>query len=149
MRVWDPRAPDAPAAAFLPAAGGPAPDAWCVAVGNAHTADERCVLAGYANGDLKMFDLRGGGAAVRWEANVGKGVCGVQVGWAGRQCGGVVACGPHRASWVPNLSCGQAGTEHAALPCDVRLPLASIRHAAATCCPHRPAALPLPCSPPV
>ncbi|KAI7839135.1 hypothetical protein COHA_007138 [Chlorella ohadii] len=78
VRVWDPRAPDAPAAAFLPAAGGPAPDAWCVAIGNAHSAEERCILAGYANGDIKMFDLRGGGAAVRWETNVGKGVCGVQ-----------------------------------------------------------------------
>ena len=80
VRVWDPRAPDAPAAAFLPAAGGAAPDAWCVAIGNAHNTEERCVLAGYANGDIKMFDLCGGGAAVRWETNVGKGVCGVQVG---------------------------------------------------------------------
>lgn len=96
MRVWDPRAPDAPAAAFLPAAGKPAPDAWCVAIGNAHSAEERCILAGYANGDIKMFDLRGGGAAVRWETNVGKGVCGVQVGAV--LVGSGVRCCP--AGWV-------------------------------------------------
>lgn len=83
VRVWDARQPAAPAAAFLPAPGAPACDAWCVALGNAHAADEACVLAGYDNGDLKMFDLRGGGAAVHWETNLGKGVCGVQVRCAG------------------------------------------------------------------
>lgn len=80
MRVWDARAPTAPAAAFLPAAGSPARDAWCVALGDAHGPGGACVLAGYDNGDLKMFELRsGGGAAVRWEARLDKGVCGVQV----------------------------------------------------------------------
>ena len=34
------------------------------------------MLAGYDNGDVKMFDLRMN--AVRWQANVGNGVCGVQ-----------------------------------------------------------------------
>lgn len=33
-------------------------DCWCVAIGNSHNDDERCVLAGYDNGDVKMFDLR-------------------------------------------------------------------------------------------
>ena len=41
------------------------------------------MLAGYSNGDLKLFDLAAGDAAVRWETNVGRGVCGVQVGWVG------------------------------------------------------------------
>lgn len=100
VRVWDPRAPDAPAAAFVPAAGGPAPEAWCVAIGNAHSAEERCILAGYANGDLKMFDLRGGGAAVRWETNVGKGVCGVQVR---ARCDCPIP--PLRSWWCLSYSC--------------------------------------------
>jgi hypothetical protein len=29
-----------------------------VAVGNSYNDEERCVLAGYDNGDVKMFDLR-------------------------------------------------------------------------------------------
>lgn len=110
--MWDPRAPDAPAAAFLPAAGGAAPDAWCVAIGNAHSAEERCVLAGYANGDIKMFDLRSGGAAVRWETNVGKGVCGVQVGCAGSVS---LGCLPAAAAAVLRVTCGCSITTHIAL----------------------------------
>ncbi|KAL4422587.1 hypothetical protein ABPG75_008784 [Micractinium tetrahymenae] len=78
VRVWDPRAPAAPTAAFLPAQGAAPRDCWCVAFGDAHGGDGRCLLAGYDNGDIKLFDLRGGGAAVRWETNVGRGVCGVQ-----------------------------------------------------------------------
>jgi hypothetical protein len=33
-------------------------DCWCVAFGNSFNDDERCVLAGYDNGDVKLFDLR-------------------------------------------------------------------------------------------
>jgi hypothetical protein len=29
-----------------------------VALGNSHDDEERCLLAGYDNGDVKMFDLR-------------------------------------------------------------------------------------------
>lgn len=29
-----------------------------MAFGNSHNDDERCVLAGYDNGDVKLFDLR-------------------------------------------------------------------------------------------
>ena len=36
----------------------------------------RCILAGYDNGDVKMFDLRAG--KVRWETNVRNGVCGTE-----------------------------------------------------------------------
>ena len=86
VRVWDTRQPGAPAAAFLPEAGSGssgsgdagARDCWCVAIGNSYNGEERCVLAGYANGDIKMFDLRT--SSVRWQTNVGKGVCGLQVG---------------------------------------------------------------------
>jgi hypothetical protein len=59
-----------------------------VALGNCYNL-ERCVLAGYESGDLKMFDLAA--ARVRWETNVGKGVCGVQV--SGRGC-------PWLAGWL-------------------------------------------------
>jgi hypothetical protein len=34
------------------------PSCRCVAFGNSYNDEERCVLAGYDNGDVKMFDLR-------------------------------------------------------------------------------------------
>ena len=40
--------------------------------GNAFNAHERCVCAGYDNGDIKMFDLRTMG--LKWETNVKNGV---------------------------------------------------------------------------
>ena len=51
-------------------------ECWAVAFGNSYNDEERCVLAGYDNGDVKMFDLRMN--SIRWQANVGNGVCGVQ-----------------------------------------------------------------------
>jgi hypothetical protein len=39
-----------------------------VAIGNSYNDQERCVLAGYDNGDVKMFDLRTG--TVRSRAGV-------------------------------------------------------------------------------
>lgn len=61
-------------------------DCWAVAVGNSYNDAERCVLAGYDNGDVKMFDLRTN--TVRWEGNVRNGVCGVQFDrWAERTWG--------------------------------------------------------------
>ena len=59
-----------------PCAGLQARECWAVAFGNSYNDEERCLLAGYDNGDVKMFDLRMN--AVRWQANVGNGVCGVQ-----------------------------------------------------------------------
>ncbi|CAG9460938.1 unnamed protein product [Pedinophyceae sp. YPF-701] len=76
VRVWDVRQRDAPVAAFEPAEGEQVRDCWSVAFGNSYNDDERCVLAGYDNGDVKMFDLRTN--QVRWETNVGNGVCGVE-----------------------------------------------------------------------
>jgi hypothetical protein len=40
------------------AAGAGCRDCWCVAIGNSYDNEERCILAGYDNGDVKMFDLR-------------------------------------------------------------------------------------------
>ena len=74
--VWDVRQRDAPVAVFEPESKDKARDCWTVAFGNSFNDEERCVLAGYDNGDVKMFDLRTGTA--RWEANVGNGVCGLE-----------------------------------------------------------------------
>ena len=41
-------------------------------LGNAFTADERCVCAGYDNGDIKMFDLRT--MTIKWSDNLKNGV---------------------------------------------------------------------------
>lgn len=73
VRVWDVRQQDAPVAAFEPADTTNVRDCWCVAFGNSYNDEERCLLAGYDNGDVKMFDLRMN--KVRWETNVKNGVC--------------------------------------------------------------------------
>lgn len=80
VRVWDPRQRDAPVAAFEPpaagddGAGAPRRECWAVAFGDAYDAQSRCVAAGYDNGDVKVFDLRAGGAP-RLETNLRNGVC--------------------------------------------------------------------------
>lgn len=48
-------------------------DCWAVAFGNSFNDAERIVVAGYDNGDLKMFDLRT--MSLRWECNLKNGVC--------------------------------------------------------------------------
>lgn len=60
VRVWDVRQKDAPVAAFEPGKEDRANprDCWTVAFGNSFNDEERCVLAGYDNGDVKLFDLR-------------------------------------------------------------------------------------------
>lgn len=37
-----------------------------MAIGNSFNDDERCVLAGYDNGDVKLFDLRTNKVCVGW-----------------------------------------------------------------------------------
>jgi hypothetical protein len=44
--------------------------------GNSFNNDERCIAAGYDNGDIKLFDLRAN--SIRWETNVANGVCGIE-----------------------------------------------------------------------
>ncbi len=48
----------------------------CLCVLNSYNDEERCVVAGYDSGDVKIFDLKMN--KVRWEGNVGNGVCGVE-----------------------------------------------------------------------
>lgn len=43
-----------------------------VCAGHAYNDQDRCVVAGYDNGDVKLFDLRAMG--LRWETNIKNGV---------------------------------------------------------------------------
>ena len=74
VRLWDPRVPNC-VLALEPAEGQTSRECWAVSFGNAHSDDERCVAAGYDNGDVKLFDLRT--QTMRWETNVGNGVVNV------------------------------------------------------------------------
>ena len=47
-------------------------DCWTVRFGNSFNDDERCVLAGYDNGDLKLFDLRT--SSIHYETNCKNGI---------------------------------------------------------------------------
>jgi hypothetical protein len=44
--------------ALEPGEGQPVRDCWTVAFGNSFNDEERCIAAGYDNGDVKLFDLR-------------------------------------------------------------------------------------------
>uniref|UniRef100_UPI00398F7B2B dynein axonemal assembly factor 10-like isoform X1 n=1 Tax=Pristiophorus japonicus TaxID=55135 RepID=UPI00398F7B2B len=76
VKVWDSRQKDLPVANMEPALGFNRRDCWTVAFGHACTQWDRCVCAGYDNGDIKLFDLRN--MEVRWETNVKSGVCCVE-----------------------------------------------------------------------
>lgn len=41
-------------------------------LGNSYCDEERCIVAGYDNGDIKLFDLRAN--SIRYETNVANGV---------------------------------------------------------------------------
>lgn len=44
--------------------------------GNSFNADERCLAAGYDNGDIKLFDLRKN--CLAFDTNIKNGVCGIE-----------------------------------------------------------------------
>lgn len=71
VRLWDPRINE-PVLALEPSEGQQVRDCWTVAFGNAYNDEERCIVAGYDNGDVKLFDLRTN--TLRYETNVGNGV---------------------------------------------------------------------------
>jgi len=74
VKLWDPRLAE-PVLTVEPASGEGGRECWCVAFGGASADDERCIAAGYDNGDVKLFDLRTQG--IRWETNIGNGgACG-------------------------------------------------------------------------
>lgn len=76
VRVWDPRQKNDPVATMEPGEGESKRDCWTVAFGHAYNDQDRCVAAGYDNGDVKLFDLRA--MALRWETNINNGVCCVE-----------------------------------------------------------------------
>lgn len=71
VRLWDPRVNE-PVLALEPGEGQPARDCWAVAFGNSYSDEDRCIVSGYDNGDIKLFDLRAN--AIRYETNVANGV---------------------------------------------------------------------------
>jgi WD40 repeat protein len=73
VKVWDARQSAKPVVALNPADPARARDCWTVRFGNSHSQDERCVAAGYDNGDVKIFDLRT--QQMIHEFNVSNGVC--------------------------------------------------------------------------
>lgn len=72
VKVWDPRQRGKAVANIQPAQGEMKRDCWAVAFGNSFNDAERIVVAGYDNGDIKMFDLRT--MSLRWECNLKNGV---------------------------------------------------------------------------
>ncbi|XP_072130577.1 dynein axonemal assembly factor 10-like isoform X1 [Mobula birostris] len=73
VRVWDSRQKDLPVANMEPAEGFNRRDCWTVTFGHTCSQWDRCVCAGYDNGDIKLFDLRN--MEVRWETNIKSGAC--------------------------------------------------------------------------
>lgn len=76
VKVWDPRQNSQPVAVMESKDGDAKRDCWAVAFGNSYNSDERIVVAGYDNGDVKMFDLKT--MSLRWESNVINGVCDIE-----------------------------------------------------------------------
>ncbi|KAJ8248044.1 hypothetical protein GJAV_G00237580 [Gymnothorax javanicus] len=76
VKVWDSRQKDTPVATMEPVEGETRRDCWTVAFGHAFNDQDRCVCAGYDNGDIKLFDLRN--MSLRWEKNIQNGVCCVE-----------------------------------------------------------------------
>ena len=76
VRVQNP-SQEAPVVSLEPAATEAVkPDCWAVAFGNAYNTEERCIAAGYDNGDIKIFDLKTN--CLRWDTNVKNGICGLE-----------------------------------------------------------------------
>ena len=74
VKVWDTRVSSAVVSLVSDPATG-ARDCWAVAFGDSH-GDERSVLAGFDNGDVKLFDLRTN--SVRWETNCKNGIASLE-----------------------------------------------------------------------
>eukprot|EP00158_Paraphelidium_tribonemae_P003373 Partr_v1_DN26078_c0_g1_i1_m263 putative WD repeatcontaining protein len=75
VRVWDSRKSDGPVMEMGPERAGAGRDCWSVCFGDSHSRSDRSLVAGYDNGDVKLFDMRA--RACVWDDNVGNGVCSV------------------------------------------------------------------------
>lgn len=73
VKVWDARQPSKPVVCLAPVDKEKARDCWTVRFGNSYTEDDRMVVAGYDNGDVKLFDLKT--QKMVHEFNVSNGVC--------------------------------------------------------------------------
>jgi len=76
VKIWDVRQRDRPVVSLEPDDGETVRDCWACCLGNSYNDEERVAVAGYENGDVKIFDLRMN--ALRWETNVRNGVCSLQ-----------------------------------------------------------------------
>ena len=74
VKVWDQRITD-PVVVLAPESSR-ARDCWTVAFGDSYNDEERSIIAGFDNGDVKLFDLRT--SKIVWEANVVNGCTSVQ-----------------------------------------------------------------------
>ena len=75
VKIWDPRV-DKAVVTLNPDKSSSARDCWAVAFGNSHNNEERSLMAGFDNGDIKLYDLRTN--MIRWEDNVKNGVTSIQ-----------------------------------------------------------------------
>jgi WD40 repeat protein len=75
VKVWDPRV-DYPVTILEPESNSSHRDCWSVCFGNSYNESERCVAAGYDNGDVKLFDLRR--KCELWTTNANNGVTGIE-----------------------------------------------------------------------
>ena len=75
VRIWDPRVNHA-VVTLNPNSPSNARDCWSVAFGNSFNNEERSIMAGFDNGDVKLYDLRTN--TIRWEDNVKNGVTSIQ-----------------------------------------------------------------------
>ncbi|KAL0586654.1 hypothetical protein ABG067_003642 [Albugo candida] len=75
IRVWDIRV-SSPVVTLAPSDSKHVRDCWTVCFGNAFNDQERCVVGGFDNGDLKLYDLRTN--TLRWETNCQNGVVSAQ-----------------------------------------------------------------------
>ncbi|KAB7502816.1 WD repeat-containing protein 92 [Armadillidium nasatum] len=76
VKVWDPRQKEKPVVCIEPEEEKEKRDCWAVAFGDAHSPEDRCVCAGFDNGDIKLFDLRKN--SIRWETTLKNGICSLQ-----------------------------------------------------------------------
>jgi len=76
VKLWDPRQSGAVLSLEPSADEDAIPDCWAVAFGNSFNDNERSIVAGYDNGDIKLFDLRMN--QLVWDYNLPNGICGLQ-----------------------------------------------------------------------
>lgn len=76
VKVWDLRVKDRPVACMQPKHSEKRRDCWSVQFGNSYNDTERSVMAGYDNGDVKLFDLKT--MSLFWETTVPNGICSLQ-----------------------------------------------------------------------